>query len=198
MAAHPGEGIAVLALNRLPTVVTLIPRKEFERRRRARDNDPVDTQYTEQSGTPFGVSRFDLYNPALRLPCLEGPWGELVAIDLHQGSVLWRRPLGTLPGLEDHPEASGWGSLSAGGPMVTSTGLVFIAPRFSRDLLAYRLSDGALAWRGRLPSMATATPMSYIHDGTQYVVIAAGGDFIGGEPPGDYVVAFRLPGADAQ
>ena len=195
MAADPGRRIAVLAVNRMPTIVTLIPRAEFDERRSAAADDPLDIQYTAQSGTPYGMARFDLYNPSLGLPCLEGPWGELVALDLQQGSVLWRRPLGTLPGVEGHPEASNWGSMSAGGPIVTSTGLVFIAPRFGHELLAYRLTDGAVVWRGQLPAMATATPMSYVIDGEQYVVIAAGGDVIGDEPPGDYLVAFKL--ADA-
>lgn len=192
MAVHAGDDVAVLAQNRMPTVVTLIPRAEFDRRRRG--EDPVDVQYTAQHGTPFGMSRYHLYNPENGLPCLEGPWSELIALDLRRGTVRWRRPLGTLPALEDHPRASSWGTQSAGGPIVTSTGLVFIAPRFTRELLAYRLADGEIAWRGELPAMATATPMSYVRDGAQYVVIAAGGD-VSGEPA-DYLVAFRLD-ADA-
>lgn len=196
MAVHPGRRVAVLAQSRLPSVVTLIPRDEFDARRARRGEDPVETEYTAQHGTPYGISRFHVYNPTNDLPCLEGPWGELIALDLDTGTVRWRRPLGTLPGAESHPVASQWGSLPAGGPLVTSTGLVFIAPRFARELVAYRLADGTLAWRGTLPAAATATPMAYVLDGDQYVVIAAGGDDDG--PPADYVVAFRLAGEDVR
>jgi quinoprotein glucose dehydrogenase len=192
MAADPERQIAVLALNRFPTVVTLIPRKEFRQRQKNADKDVVDKEYTEQEGTPYGMSRFELYNPKTGLPCLEGPWGEVVALDMQKGDVLWRKPLGVFPGFEDHPQASQWGSVSAGGPMITSTGLIFIAPRFGHELLAYRSQDGSIAWRGKLPAMATATPMSYIIDNEQYIVIAAGGDFLGGEAPGDYLLAFKL------
>lgn len=194
MAAHPAKGIAVLALNRLPTVVELIPRAEFDGRRRNRDDDLIDKQYTAQSGTPYGMARFELYNRESGAPCIEGPWGELIALDMTKGKVKWRVPLGIFPGFDAHPEASQWGSLSAGGPMVTSTGLVFIAPRFGHELNAYDLYTGAVLWRGELPGMPTATPMGYRIDGDDYVLITVGGDVLGDEPAGDYVVAFRLGG----
>lgn len=78
--------------------------------------------------------------------------------------------------------------------MVTSTGLVFIAPRFGHELNAYDLYTGAVLWRGELPGMPTATPMGYRIDGDDYVLITVGGDVLGDEPAGDYVVAFRLGG----
>ncbi len=46
-------------------------------------------QFTEQSGTPYGMARYDVYYPDLVLPCHRGPWGTWVAVDLKQGRVLW-------------------------------------------------------------------------------------------------------------
>ncbi len=195
MAAHPERGIAVLAINRIPTVVALIPREQFDERRQSGDSDGIERQYTAQRGTPYGMSRYTVYDPASGLPCTAGPWGELVALDISEGSVRWRRPLGVVPGLEAHAEAADWGAPSAGGPLITSSGVVFIAPRLKPRLLAYDLDNGSVIWEGQLPATATATPMSYHINDEQYVVIAAGGDSLTGEPPGDYVVAFRTSSA---
>ena len=192
MAADTDRQIAVLAVNRLPTIVKLVPRDTYRKTAERERGGDLGVQFTAQSGTPYGMARFDVYNPTLMLPCLEGPWGELIAINMADGSVLWRSPLGVFPGLEDHPRASAWGSLAAGGPLMTASGIVFIADRFRRKLLAYAAASGALAWSADLPAEATATPMSYSADGRQYVVIAAGGDSAAGTLPGDYVIAFAL------
>jgi quinoprotein glucose dehydrogenase len=191
MAAHPDQGIAVLAVNRMPTIVTLIPREEFAARRDA-GGGVMDTEFTAQSGTPYGMARHEVYNPKLMLPCLEGPWGELIALELPTGKVRWRSPLDVFPGLEEHPQAAHWGSLAHGGPIVTSTGLVFIASHYGSRLLAYRLDDGEQLWSADLPARPSATPMSYVIDDTQYVVIAAGGAVPESDTPGDYLVAFSL------
>ncbi len=192
MAADPDRQIAVLAVNSLPTLVRLVPRKDFRATARRERGGDLNVQFTEQSGTPYGMARHELYNPNLFLPCLEGPWGEVVALDMKDGSVRWKSPLGVFPGLEDHPVASRWGSLASGGPMVTAAGLLFIADRYRKRLLAMDSETGETIWSTSLPAAATATPMSYTIDGEQYVVIAAGGDVNDSDVPGDYVLAWKL------
>lgn len=192
MAADPDRQIAVLAVNRLPTIVKLVPRAEFESIADRERGGPLGIQFTEQYGTPYGMARHDVYNPHLRLPCLEGPWGEVVALDMTDGSIRWRAPLGVFPGVEEHPDASNWGSLATGGPLLTKGGLLFIADRYRKKLLALNAESGDTIWSASLPAEATATPMSYIHEGEQYVVITAGGDMDDSDVPGDFVLAFRL------
>jgi quinoprotein glucose dehydrogenase len=51
---------------------------------------------------------------------------------------------------------------------------------------------GAELWTGRLPSAGIATPISYLWQGRQYVLIAAGGHGGVGAPAGDTLVAFAL------
>ena len=46
--------------------------------------------------------------------------------------------------------------------------------------------------QGRLPVPGVANPMTYLWNGEQYVVIAAGGHSEAGTTLGDSVVAFRL------
>lgn len=60
-------------------------------------------------------------------------------------------------------------------------------------LRAFDAASGEELWKGRLPAGGQATPMTYIWEGRQYVVIAAGGHARAGTRLGDYVKACALP-----
>jgi quinoprotein glucose dehydrogenase len=79
-----------------------------------------------------------------------------------------------------------------GGPFVTQSGLVFIGAAADDYLRAFNVMTGEELWKGRLPAGGQATPMSYMLNGKQMVVIAAGGHGGAGTTLGDYVVAFAL------
>ncbi len=53
---------------------------------------------------------------------------------------------------------------------------------------AFSKTDGVELWEYRLGKVPHGTPMTYMHDGKQYVVVAAGN---GGETSAE-LVAFRL------
>ena len=126
-------------------------------------------------------------------PAISPPWGTLSAIDLNTGKYLWKIPFGEYPELT----ASGMrntGSENYGGPIVTAGGLVFIAATvFDRKLHAYDSRTGKLLWEALLPFAGGATPVTYMVDGKQYVVIAAGGGRDPKWPSGGEYVAFALP-----
>ncbi len=193
VSVDAARGIAVLGLNRLPTVVELIPRKDFKKRRRQEAGGPQGVQFTSQSGTPYGMARYDVYHPELVLPCHRGPWGTWVAVDLKHGRVLWETPSGPFPNAKDHPEASNWGSLVSGGPVMTAGGLTFAPSRWDRTLMVMASDSGQVLARIALPAEPQATPMSYQFEGRQYVVLTAGGSQPEGSMPGDFVLAFALP-----
>ena len=77
--------------------------------------------------------------------------------------------------------------------MITAGGLVFTAAAMDTYLRAFALVDGKEVWKGELPASAQATPMTYVLNGKQYLVIAAGGHGKLSSKQGDYVVAFALP-----
>jgi quinoprotein glucose dehydrogenase len=191
MAINESEGIAVVAVNRLPTVVTLIPRDEFPKRRRKGTINGVEAQFTAQSGTPYGMARFELFNNESGFHCLEGPWSTLVAVDLATGKKLWEVPAGRHPGIGDDHQAAEWGYFSTSRPVITSGGLVFFATQHDRMLRAYDLHDGSVVWSTELPAGPQATPMVYEWSGEAYVVLTLGGRSAKGAI-GDYVVAYRL------
>jgi quinoprotein glucose dehydrogenase len=82
-----------------------------------------------------------------------------------------------------------------GGPIVTASGLVFIAAAFDDYLRAFDVETGEELWRGRLPAGGQATPMTYRvrRDARQLVVVAAGGHSSMRTRRGDSLVAFALP-----
>ena len=189
VAIHPARQILVANVIDLPWLIRLIPRVDFDRVRA--DNPGVET--ARQAGTPFGLWR-EIFVSALGLPCTKPPWGKLVAVDLGTGELLWERPLGTVadlaPVISPHWEL---GTPGIGGPLVSASGLVFVAAAMDDYLRAFDLENGRELWRGRLPAGGQATPMSYRAEGRQYVVIAAGGNERAGTTQGDAIVAFALP-----
>lgn len=81
-----------------------------------------------------------------------------------------------------------------GGPVVTSTGLTFIAATTDYFVRAFNTATGDELWKGRLPTSAHGLPITYqLADGQQYIVVAAGGHAALGTPPGDHLIAFKLP-----
>jgi len=171
-------------------VVTLIPRDKFAAEKQAHPNLYV----APQAGTPFGIKRELLLSP-IGIPCNPPPWGMLHAIDMHDGHVRWEVPLGTTRDTVPLSQLilGNTGTPNFGGPIVTAGGLVFIGATMDKYLRAFDASNGKELWRGRLPAAAQATPLTYMWQARQYVVIAAGGHAKLGTKRGDWVVAFALP-----
>jgi quinoprotein glucose dehydrogenase len=69
---------------------------------------------------------------------------------------------------------------------------VFIAATRDEMFRAFDRHTGRLLWQTKLPAGGYATPATYLVDGRQFVVIAAGGGKMG-TPSADYYVAFALP-----
>lgn len=129
------------------------------------------------------------------LPGSKPPWGTLTAIDLAAGRLRWQIPLG------DYPQVlaagrSGLGAENYGGPIVTASGLLFIAATPDARLRAFESATGRLLFEATLPAAGFATPTTYEADGRQFVVVAAGGGKLS-RPSGSQYVAFALPRAAA-
>ncbi len=135
------------------------------------------------------------------LPIVKPPWGRITAIDLDTGEHLWMTPNG--PGPRDHPRLAGldlpWlGHHGRASPLVTRT-LLFHADG-SPDLIGvpdwsggkkFRALDkatGEVVWEIELPAGASGAPMTYLHAGTQYIVVPIGDRSVPGE-----LLALALP-----
>ena len=172
-------------------VVALVPRDQLLPMYES--GEYPDSQFARQRGTPYGMRREMLMSP-FGAPCTQPPWGTLAAVDLRKGTIKWQVPLGTLEDVVPFfiPKKT-IGVPNIGGPIVTAGGLIFIGATTDNYLRAFNVSTGKELWRGRLPAGGQATPMTYQHNGKQFVVIAAGGHGNAGTDQGDYVIAFTLP-----
>jgi quinoprotein glucose dehydrogenase len=120
--------------------------------------------------------------------------GELVAVDLARGRIVWRRPLGSLTDIFGETGKNIAGSPILGGPIVTASGVIFVGGTMDRRFHALSSDSGKELWSVRLSASGHAQPITYEIGGRQYVVIAAGGDaHFSEERRGDTVVAFALP-----
>lgn len=196
VAVDPEREIAVVLVNRIASMVQLIPRDGFElaRARAAEQWLGDDFEYNPVRGTPYVMRRRLLLAPS-KLPCTPPPFGTIVAVDLKTGRLLWETPLGSFASVLNSDLAAtipeGWGSPNLGGTIITAGGIVFIGAAVDRSLHAYDVETGRELWHGPLPQSAKATPMSYrLASGDQYVAVAVGGG--GAWGVGDYVVAFKL------
>jgi quinoprotein glucose dehydrogenase len=145
-------------------------------------------------GTPYDIEIGSLQSP-LGIPCSPPPWGKLVAVDLIKGTIAWETALGSVHemGPITAPFHIEWGTPNLGGGIATAGGLFFIGATMDRQIRAFDVSNGETLWQYTLPVDATATPMTYLYKGKQYVVINAGGHHMFGREVGDYLYAFALP-----
>lgn len=147
-----------------------------------------------QLGSPYVGIGGPFLSP-LGVPCQAPPWGELVGVDLATMKPAWRQRFGSTRDRALFGIAAPLGMPSLGGPILTASGVAFIAASSDDYLRAYEARTGKLLWRARLPAGGQATPMTYVSpaSGRQFVVIAAGGHATIGSRPGDYVIAYSLP-----
>lgn len=124
-------------------------------------------------------------------PVITPPWGTLNAINLNSGEYAWKVPLGEIPALAEQGMKN-TGSENYGGPVVTKGGVLFIAAtNYDKKMRAFDKLTGKLLWEHTLPAAGNATPATYMVNGKQYVVIAAGGGKWRNPSGGSYV-AFAL------
>jgi quinoprotein glucose dehydrogenase len=167
-------------------VVKLIPRAQA-----AGFNPPPGHDFGQQQGAPFAMTRAVAMSP-LGLLCNKPPWGEMVAVDLKAGKILWHSSVGTSEDQAPLGIAFNWGTPLVNGVAITAGGLVFTGA-MDAYLRAFDAKSGQELWQGRLPVPGVANPMTYLWKGEQYVAIGAGGHSEEGTTIGDSVVAFRLP-----
>jgi len=153
-------------------------------------------QETQVASAPKGVipyqhTGYNRWYDRNGYPVSAPPWGTLTATDLNTGERLWQVPLGeylelTAKGI---PKT---GTDNYGGPLVTGSGLIFIAATRDEQMRAFDKKTGEMRWQVSLPAAGYASPSTYVVNGKQFVVIACGGGKLKTKS-GDKYVAFALP-----
>ena len=140
---------------------------------------------------PYKSTGYNKFLDSKGLPAITPPWGTMSAIDLNTGEYVWKIPFGYEPALLEKG-IKNTGVENYGGPVITASGLLFIAATKDGMFRAFDKKTGQLLWETKLPAAGFATPSTYQINGKQYVVIACGGTKLGTKKGNQYV-AFALP-----
>ena len=137
------------------------------------------------------------------LPLLKPPYGTISAIDLNKGDIAWQVAHGETPdAIKNNPALKGLTIPRTGrangriGVLVTRTLIIAGEPGFGITpngqrgamLRAYDKGTGAEVGAVYMPAPQTGSPMTYMLNGRQYVVVAIAGNGYSGE-----LVAFTAP-----
>jgi quinoprotein glucose dehydrogenase len=160
---------------------------------------------TGGSGSATGQAGGAATAPTVQgLPLIKPPYGRISAINLDTGDILWQVAHGETPdAIRNHPLLKGLSIARTGRPgnvgtLVTKTLVIAGEPGFGPTpsgqrgsmLRAYDKRTGADAGALYMPAPQTGSPMTYMLNGRQYLVIAISGGSYSGE-----LVAFTAPDA---
>ncbi len=135
------------------------------------------------------------------LPLVKPPYGRITAIDMNKGEIVWQIAHGETPdNIRNHPALKGLTIPRTGrqgriGTLVTKTlviageGGFFTTPSGARGamLRAYDKATGNEVGSVYMPAPQTGSPMTYMLNGKQYIVVAISGASYSAE-----LIAFRL------
>lgn len=132
------------------------------------------------------------WDPKTRLLCESGTWGQMVAVNVSTGKVMWRSPNGISDNLPADKQLTGRPSI--GGPITTAGGVTFIAATDDSRFRAYDTRNGKELWTYKLPASAHTNPITYAVGDRQYVaIVSTGGSFLGTPIESDQLTVFALP-----
>jgi quinoprotein glucose dehydrogenase len=136
------------------------------------------------------------------LPLVKPPYGRITAIDLNKGDIAWQVAHGDTPdAVKNNPALKGLTIPRTGrtngriGTLVTKSLVIAGEPGFNTTpngrgamLRAYDKATGADAGAVYMPAPQSGSPMTYMLNGKQYIVVAVSGAGYSGE-----LLAYRLP-----
>jgi quinoprotein glucose dehydrogenase len=136
------------------------------------------------------------------LPLFKPPYARITAIDLNKGEIVWQIAHGeTADNVRNHPALKGLNIPRTGRPgsigvLVTKTLVIagergfFTTPSGQRGamLRAYDKATGKEVGAVYLSAPQSGSPMTYMLNGTQYIVVPVSGGNYSGE-----FIAFKLP-----
>jgi quinoprotein glucose dehydrogenase len=136
------------------------------------------------------------------MPLVKPPWGRITAIDLNKGDIVWQIAHGETPdNVRNNPALKGLNIPRTGRPgrigvlttktlLIAGEGGFFTTPNGQRGAMfrAYHKTTGKEVGAVYMPAPQTGSPMTYMLNGNQYIVVAISGAGYSGE-----LLAFRLP-----
>ena len=120
------------------------------------------------------------------------PWGSLTALNLNNGKIIFKVPLG------DDEKLSGRGfknigTQNLGAPVATLGGLIFVAGTPDEQFRAFDAATGKELWKYKLPAYGSGAPTVYEVNKKQFILLpATGGEGTIKGKSSDTFIAFTL------
>lgn len=186
LAVDPETGIVYTATIRSGSAYSLAPGSERNVRFFGAKPGPSTMDFIQGPGGLRGPQGLPLWKP---------PYGSIVATDLKVGETLWRIPNGDTPdSVGNHPALAGidiprTGKRSHATILLTKSLLIYGEGRSGDPILhAVDKATGEEIAQIELPAQTNTAPMTYFHEGKQYIICAIAGRGVEAE-----FVALRLP-----
>ena len=135
------------------------------------------------------------------MPLLKPPYGRITAYDMDKGEIVWQVAHGETPdNVKNNPALKGMNIPRTGqngiiGVLTTKSLVIAGEPLFTTTpngrgamMRAYDKATGKEVGAVFMPAPQSGSPMTYMLDGQQYIVIAVSGNGFPGE-----LIAYRLP-----
>jgi len=158
-----------------------------------------------RAGGPAGAAGGRGGTTVQGLPLVNPPYDRITAYDMNSGDMLWQKAHSSTPdAFKNHPALKGLNI-----PRTGASGRIFIGVLVTKTMVvagdggtftnakgetvallrAYDKETGAdIPGEVEMPAKQTGSPMTYMYNGKQYIVIA-----VGGGPAGAELVAYVLP-----
>ena len=178
-AADPETGTLYVASVRSCFINSLVPGSEV-------DEGEAPAEPGDQPGTTvvdWVQGRPEFLGSIEGIPILAPPYGRITAIDMNTGEHLWWIPNGDTPErIAQHPLLDGVDVPNTGQPshattLVTRSLLMYGEGRRGRPLFhAVDKRTGDRIGTVDIPAPTTTAPMTYMHEGRQYVALPVAGN----------------------
>jgi len=118
--------------------------------------------------------RGEIIKDQLGYPGSKPPWGNLTAINLNTGKIIWKIPFGEYEELTKKGVPI-TGTYNYGGVTATAGGIVFATGTLDNKIRAFEAKTGKELWSYKLPFSGSSPPTIYEYNNEQYVLVSATG-----------------------
>ena len=107
-----------------------------------------------------------------KYPLNKPPWGTLNAVDLNDGKLLWKVPLGNMKSFNSSKNT---GTENFGGTTATRGGITISTGTLDKKIFFHNSENGDLLAEILLPFIGSAPPSTYVTNNEQFIIVHSTG-----------------------
>ena len=157
--------------------------------------------WSEKSKEKYKYYQYPFFQKILKdqngYPGSKPPWGNITAINLNNGKIIWQIPFGEYKELKEKGIPI-TGQTNMGGVTGTAGNLIFATGTLDKKIRAFDSRNGKEIWTYKLPFAGSSPPTIYEYNEEQYILVTSTGsssmyNWYGKQAPmGNKIFAFKL------